>query len=187
MADAPDLDPAALQALGGDAAGDAPAAAKPAKGGMGGKIKVAAIVLVVMAVEAGVFFMVAGGGETTPDPAAIEEEELLATEDSVEVPLEKFICTNSRAAPGSIIHITLELTALVADGQASTFTESVTTSHRARIRQAVLKVIRSASLDDLADPNYTSLKRLIREEINKVMRKSVVNDIVVSDFSKMEQ
>jgi flotillin len=42
--------------------------------------------------------------------------------------------------------------------------------HTARIRQAVNKIVRSSSLEELNDPNLGTIKRLVREEINRLLK-----------------
>ena len=76
---------------------------------------------------------------------------------------------------------------VTAHGQDVAFETAANQHHNARVRQAVLKVARSASLEDLNDPNLTTIKRQLREEINKVLRKSYVTEVVISDFKTMEQ
>lgn len=154
--------------------------------GKSGKLKWIIIIAVVMLAEAGLmYFLIGGGGDADGDAAETEVEE--TQEDSfVEVPMEKLTCTNSQAAPGTTIHITIEIAALVESGQETEFEQALTKSHKARIREATLRVLRSANLEDLSDPNHGTIKRLIREQINKVLRKSVVREIAVSDYTKNE-
>src|SRR5690606_19474065 len=78
--------------------------------------------------------------------------------DAVEVVIDSFSTTNSRAAPGSVIHLTFKLTAVVPRGQEMSFEHAANQQSNARVRQAVLKVARSAGLDDLNDPKLTTMK-----------------------------
>jgi len=142
------------------------------------------LLLVVSAGMAGTFLVLLADDETPPDELALAAEE---GTDAVEVAIDSFSTTNSRAAPGSVIHLTFKLTAVVAAGQDIAFENAANQHHNARVRQAVLKVARSASLEDLNDPNLTTIKRQLREEINKVLRKSYVSEVVISDFKTMEQ
>jgi flagellar basal body-associated protein FliL len=143
-----------------------------------------ALLLVVSAGMAGTFLVLLHDDEAHKDELALTTEE---GNDAVEVTVDTFSTTNSRAAPGAVIHLTFKLTAVVAKGQDVAFETAANQHHNARVRQSVLKVARSASLEDLNDPNLTTIKRQLREEINKVLRKSYVTEVVISDFKTMEQ
>jgi flagellar basal body-associated protein FliL len=154
----------------------------------------AVLLLVISAAMAGAFLWLlpAGASEHGLDDAAAggEDPDHGTTNDgpeTVEVLVDSFSTTNSRAAPGSVIHLTFKLTAVVPSGQDVSFEHAANQHHNARVRQAVLKVARSASLEDLNDPNLTTVKRQLREEINKVLRKSYVTEVVISDFKTIEQ
>src|SRR5690606_19190372 len=76
----------------------------------------------------------------------------------VESPIGEFNTTNSRASSGSIIHVSFKLVALVAANEREPFAQAVNSTHEARVREAVEKVVRSTSIEDLRDPNYVMLK-----------------------------
>ena len=137
-----------------------------------------------MAVSVGGTYFVVGG--STPGEEAVPKEESEDL-DSVEVEIDSFSISNSLAAPGSVIHVSFKLVATVAMGQETAFGELVGKTKQARVRQAVIKVARSASLEDLQDPDLNVFKRQIKEEINKVLQKSYVNDVIISSFRTMEQ
>ncbi len=147
-------------------------------------IFIGVLVLVISGGMAGTFLVLLKG-DTVPE----DEIEMAANEghDAVEVTIDSFSTTNGRAAPGGVIHVSFKLTAVVASGQEIEFERAANEHHNGRVRQAVVKVARSASLDDLNDPNLTTVKRQLREEINKVLRKSYITEIVISDFKTMEQ
>jgi len=173
--------------------------AAPAEGKSGLLAKpafLAVILLVVMAAEAGLLLLF------LPGPASTGTEEGGhgdhgghgatasaggAEPEAVEVLIDSFSMTNGRAAPGATIHVTLKVTAVVPSAQQMAFEHAANQEHNARVRMAVDKVVRSASLDDLNDPNLTSVRRQIREEINKVLHKSYVTDVVISNYKTMEQ
>lgn len=162
---------------------------RPRSGGR--KLKILALLLTVMAVEgAGIYLLIPSPSTTASDEKPAEPEETAKTgvAHTVEVPIEPVVnVTNSLAAPGSIIHVTFKLVAVVPRDQQLSFEDAANVEHNARVRQAIVKVARSANMDDLSDPELSTLKRLIREEMNKVLRKSYVNEIVISDFKTMEQ
>jgi flagellar basal body-associated protein FliL len=177
------------------AAAVVPAAAAAPRGGLRSrKFKILALLLVVLTVEAaGVYMLLpAPGGAATGAEEATETEadaEPHADEhhhgvpsETVEVPIDPpFNITNSRAVPGSIIHVSFHLVAVVAGSQEAAFTDAVNVVHNARVRQAIVMVMRSCSMADLGDPELG-----IREEINKVLRKSYVSEVVISDFKTLE-
>ncbi len=172
--------------------------APPAEGksGLLGKpIFLAVILLVVMAAEAGALLLFLPSPTATDGHGETEDghgEHGHATEghdepEAVEVLIDSFSVTNGRAAAGATIHVTLKVTAVVPSGQQMAFEHAANQEHNARVRLAIEKVCRSANLEDLNDPNLTSIRRQLREEINKVLRKSYVTEIVISNYKTMEQ
>lgn len=161
-------------------------------GGKSNKIKVILLLAVVMAGEAGVMYflvpapanMTSQGDEAT---SQFDDELAEANTATIEVQIDRFNVTNSRAAGDGIVHVTFELFCVVAADNKHTFSQAANTDHKARVRQSIVKVARSSSLEDLNDPNLTTIKRLIQEEINKVLSKSYVIEVVISDFTTMEQ
>ncbi len=147
-------------------------------------LKYILIIVVTMVLSVGGTYLMMGGQK--PEEQTNAEEDL-SDPDTVEVPIDSFSVSNSLAAPGSVIHVRFKLVATVADGQQITFAELVSKSKQARVHQAIIKVARSASLEDLQDPELSVFKRQIKEEINKVLHKSYVNDIIISQFRTMEQ
>lgn len=160
------------------------------------QLKMLVLLVVVMAAEAAGFYLLipppAPAEKEGSTPSAMADEAAMVGQsrlesDTVEVPIGTFNCTNSRANPGAVNHVTFSLAAVVAADQAARLDRRVNKQHKARIRQAVIKVVRSANLEDLDDPNLSAIRRLIREEINKVLQQSMVNEIVISEFTRMEQ
>lgn len=144
------------------------------------------IVLITMVVSAGGTYFVIGGSTPHEETDAKEEEEAEEA-DTVEVEIDSFSASNSLAAPGSVIHVNFKLVASVASSQETTFAELVSKGKQGRVRQAIIKVARSASLEDLQDPELNVFKTQMKEEINKVLQKSYVNDVIISAFRTMEQ
>jgi len=195
----------------------APPAAAPAHAAPRSSLmKVAAIVVVVMVVEGAVMFLMlprggAGGhanGAASGHAAASHgdghggghgaahgsghggghsEEHMADDSGAVEIPIDAFMCTNNRASPGSIVHLTFKLTAIVPVDQQVAFERAVNGTSKARVRQAIVKVARSSSMEDLSDPDLSTVKRLFREEMNKAIRKSHVVEVVISDFKTLIQ
>lgn len=183
----------------------AESASAPAAGGKG-KMKLVAIIAAVMAVEGAVMFFLIPRG--TAAPAAHNEEaehgeagghgghgdthgddhnDDEPQSETAEVAIDSFMCTNNRASPGSIMHISFKIFAIVPTAQKESFEKHANSESKARVRQAIVKVARSSNMEELGDPELSTIKRLIREEINKVLKKSYVLEVVVSDFKTIEQ
>ncbi|HEY2250691.1 MAG TPA: flagellar basal body-associated FliL family protein [Planctomycetaceae bacterium] len=103
-----------------------------------------------------------------------------------EVSMGDFSFSNGTAAPGMIIHVDFKLAAVATSKQASSL-DAQLKLHQARVRQAVNKIVRMSSLEELNDPNLATIKRLIREDINRLLRKSYVLEVVITDVRTMEQ
>lgn len=168
--------------------------AVPAK--KGGMVKVLIIVAVAMIGEAAMFFFLGvGSGAGDAELAAAEDqarqengEKQDEEQDSLaEVEIHTFNVTNNTAAADAIIHISFKLHALVAADQKSGFDKAANEDNKARVREAVERIARGATVEDLNDPAAGTLKRLLREEINKVLKQSYIIEVVLSDFKTMQQ
>lgn len=151
---------------------------------------IAGAVVAAMALEGVVFLLLMPGqpkpvaGETQSKDEPSGKDEGTGT-DAAEEPLgEPYNCTNNKEE--SMMHLRFKVAAVVKTNDAVQFRESVT-KHKNRIRQAIEKIFRSAERDELNDANLNALKRSMKEEVNKVLRKSYVDEIVVYDFSMIEQ
>jgi flagellar basal body-associated protein FliL len=162
---------------------------------LGGKtILIAAMIPVAMLLSAGLTYVLiapaAGaavkteGGEESGVEAEVDDVPADAT---VEVLIDNFNCTNNRAAAGSTIHVSFKVVCIVKDGQNLAFEELANKTHKTRTRQSIERIIRSAALEDLHDPNLSTIRRQIREEVNKVVGKNFVLDVAVSDIRLIEQ
>jgi len=157
-------------------------------------IKIAGLVCLLMIVEGVGLYLFFGSSNSTAAKTADEEDRLDVDKqdlsdpltDSATVEIGSFNCTNSRADPGSTIHVSIKLHAIVSRDQEEWFNQAIKL-HKARVQQAIIQIARSSNLDDLNDPKLVTMKRLFREEINKVLRKSFIIEIVISDFRIMEQ
>jgi len=170
-------------------------AGSPAKSGRNKNVLlIVALIATVMIAEAGAFYFLGLGGHGTQmqgeekntiqkdtDPTETQQDEF------AEVDVDTFNVTNTRAASDVVVHVSFKLVAIVAKGQAIEFDEAANKVHKARVRQAVIEVARSSTLDELNDPSLSTFKRLIQEKVNKVLRRSYVSEMVVSDFKTIEQ
>ena len=173
-----------------------------AKGGGKNKLLIGGIVLTVIAVQVVATYLLMPHpasseashksqheqkGHDQHAPVASHESESEAAEGEVaEVPMGDFAFSNGRAAPGLIMHVDFKMVALTSSQRAASL-DAQFKLHSARIRQAVNKIVRSSSLEELHDPNLGTIKRSVREEINRVLKKSYVNEVLITDFRIMEQ
>jgi len=166
-----------------------PAPPKPPK--KSGRLVLIGIMLAVMLVQGVVMYFLmtpkasAGKGDDLKDPAAAEQEDAAGPDDSMEVAMGEFNCTNT-ATPGVVIHIDFKLSAVTTSGQGAAL-EGLLKSHQARVRQVVNRIVRSSKLEELNDPALGTIKRLIREEVNRLLRKSYVTEVIISDMRTVEQ
>jgi len=168
--------------------------------GKSGKLKIIALLVVAMIGEAGVFIFMGAGSATPaaasavdgapkPEAAAIVKApvETAKADGLAEIEVHNFTVTNNIAAADTIVHVAFKMYAIVPSDQKSAFEDAAMVKNKARVREAVEKIARSATLDDLNDPNLGTLKRLLKEEVNKVLKQSYIVEVVISDFRTMEQ
>jgi flagellar basal body-associated protein FliL len=171
-----------------------PAKAKPMKW-----LVIGAIALVVVIVQVVVTSLLLPGHKASDSSHKSDDKEHATTDhhrgdgeaegaegEFSEVPMGDFSFSNGTAAPGMIIHVDFKLSAVASSKQASSL-DSQLKQHQARVRQAVNKIVRMSSLEELNDPNLATIKRLIREDINRLLRKSYVLEVVITDVRTMEQ
>ena len=142
------------------------------------------VVVSVLGSAGATYFLVKPAASAETEATAIEEE---PEPDLVEVVIDTFNVSNRVAAPGAVMHIRFKLVAGIPQGQDMSFDEAINKTMSARVREAIVGVARSCSMDDIQDPELNVIKRQIKEKINKVLRKSMVTEIFVSDFRTMEQ
>jgi flagellar basal body-associated protein FliL len=117
-----------------------------------------------------------------------ETETITASgDDLIEVEIERFNCANGMASQGFTIHVSFRLVATVSGNQVSYFHDAVTKEQKYRVQQAVDKVIRSSTHDELSDSNLDRIKRRIREDINKILGNSYIQEVIITEFRMMEQ
>ncbi|QDT98310.1 flagellar basal body-associated FliL family protein [Gimesia aquarii] len=147
-------------------------------------LKVGGLLLLVITLQIGISYWLLAPEQPTelPDEPMPEEQT-----DTAEVPIDNFSVTNNIAEPGATIHVTFNLVALVGEGAASDFGGMVKEKSKARVKQAVIQVVRKSSLSDLNDPQLGTMKRMMKEAINKVLKKSYVTEIVISEYRTMTQ
>ena len=156
------------------------------------KLKLVLLLFLVMGVQVAVGYML------LPEPAASQsndpdnvDQAVDGTDegsiDTMEVKLGTYNSTNGQTGGSSVIHVSFELTGIVARQNSQAVKKAFSETHKSRIRAAVDKVIRSSSIEELNDPDFSVMKRKIRAEINKVLPKSFIIEIVISDIRLMPQ
>ena len=60
-------------------------------------------------------------------------------------------------------------------------------SHKARVKQAVVKVVRMSNIKDIRDPELDLLKRNLKAEINNVLPQRYVQQVIVAEIRTMQQ
>jgi len=149
------------------------------------KVKTFGLLLLVMLVEA------AGIYVWLPDPSAKDHldeaqnelENVGSSIETVEVKIDEFRTTNTLAATeGSEINLTFTLAAVVSRDAEADFEEAIKKNHQYRVRQAVERVCRNATAQDLHDPELGTIKRLMKEEINKVLDTSYIIVVIISGW-----
>jgi len=152
------------------------------------KIKAAGLVvgLTVVMMGIGYLFMPESSAEKLPedDESAVAAAE--ADDDTAEVEIGQFNCTNSRAGIDVSVHVNFTLVAEVQENNQQNFLDAKE-MYGARIRDIVNRVARSASRDDLNDPALDTLKREFREGINRIVRKHYIVEIHIPDWQTMER
>ncbi len=58
---------------------------------------------------------------------------------------------------------------------------------KARLRQAVVKVVRMSSIKDLRDPNLELMKRELKSQLNNVLPEPYIQEVIVSEIRVMQQ
>jgi flagellar basal body-associated protein FliL len=142
-----------------------------------------------------VFFIMRDCGSAEPSHAVQESpdashaqtgETEVPADDTAEVAIGDFNCSNGSASPGSILHVDFKMSALTSPNRVADL-ERLMKSHQARIRGSVNRILRGSSLEELNDPNLFTIRRSLREELNRLLRKTYVAEVVVTDFRVIEQ
>lgn len=166
-------------------------AAKPSGSGFWLKfIAIAGLLIVVMIVQFLMLYFMFGESDPVEidpqDPTFLAGETLDDTQ-TTEVDISPlFNCTNSMSAGSQAIHVSFNLHVEVPSHLSEAFNEAKK-AHKNKIRQTVNTIVRSATIEDLNDPNLSMVKRQIREEINKILSQSYVTSVIITDYRKMEQ
>ncbi len=153
------------------------------------KIKAGGLVgiLTVVMMGIGYVFMPAASPdseEVAPAQATVDDGPL--DENTGEVEIGKFNCTNARAGIDVSVHVNFSLYAVTQNSNIQSLKDAKE-KYEARIRDAVNSIARSASRDDLNDPRLDTIKRKIREEINRIIHEHYIIEIMIPDWQTMER
>ncbi len=165
---------------------------------------VMAFVLIVVLVESAIALLLFPSAEDTeamaqalqaeqskPDPIVggpemdLEEE---ADEElkKKEVELGDFEVSSYQPLSNTTIRISVQLFGLV-EAEDVDSVQTILDEREARVREQVNIILRGAEITDLTDPGLGLIKRKILEKTNRVLGKPLLQQIVLSDFSFMEQ
>jgi flagellar FliL protein len=194
---------------------DAPQSANSSGRAVGPKLKIAAFILGVAAIEwvVAYFYLpsVAPGGSPTPEKPAAEasleadtpaepeadhhavSEGLASHAGSTkshgsmhEVDLGEFTVTAYQPVSSSTLFISFHLYGSVTERQADEFTKRLD-DNKHRIRDNIIVIVRSAEITDLTDAGLGLIKRRILETTNKALGKPLLQGVMFSEFSFVEQ
>ena len=164
-------------------------------------VKILALLLVVMGAQTAVVYLILPSPSDGGHDAAVEHEgdghgdahgsghggHGGSHGDTEEVEIADFSSTVSTNGGGTIFFVTFKLSATVAKSIREEFVTLVTLSHKARVNEAVVKVIRKSSMEDLNDAELDVFRRNLRSEINNILPQRYLDEVIISEFRTMEQ
>jgi len=83
-------------------------------------------------------------------------------------------------------NISFKLFATISTDSQSHFSDA-SERYKARLRQAVVKVVRMSSIKDLRDPQLELMKRELKSQLNNVLPEPYIQEGVVSEIRVMQQ
>jgi len=130
----------------------------------------------------------AGGVSPAPGKAAGQEASPAdeVPPGDVEVDLGEFCVTALQPAANLTLRIDFHLFGSVAAENEKEF-KRLLEDNRHRFREQVLVTIRSADIADLTDASLGLVKRTILERAHKTLGKPLLREVIISDYSFVEQ
>lgn len=104
---------------------------------------------------------------------------------SVEVDLKEFSVTIYQSASNSTLRIDFHLYGIVAADDKKEF-DRLFELNQNRFRERVMVVVRSAETADLIDPSLGVIRRSILEKAQHIFGKPLLQEVVISDYSSLE-
>ena len=168
---------------------------------MGGKLKAAAFIAVVIAVECAVaYFLVPSATETAaiagatlgidpetgtipPDDARHAAQE---TVEQVEVPLGEYSVTAFQPVSNTTLRIDFQLYGTIAAKDEGEFFRRMD-ENRHRFREQVIVTIRTADITDFTEAQLGLIRRRVLERSNRILGIPLLRGVIFSDFSFIEQ
>jgi flagellar basal body-associated protein FliL len=172
----------------------APEAAAPAKKKLlsGKQIKIVLIVVGVMALPAAgaALLLPKGHAASTTEQSAegashAEEAHPQKSDNVVEVEVGSF-SVSVEPDDAQMWNVSFKLFATIASESQSHFGDA-SEKYKARLRQAVVKVVRMSSIKDLRDPQLELMKREMKSQLNNVLPEPYIQEVVVSEIRVMQQ
>ncbi|NQT40347.1 MAG: hypothetical protein HQ581_22830 [Planctomycetes bacterium] len=125
-------------------------------------------------------------GEGQANAMLIDEDEDDDSVPRVEVDLEQYSITSRQPGSSTALRIDFHLWGTIVGDNQEEFDERMAKCQH-RFREQVIESVRSANLEDLTDPGLGAIKRVILDRANRVLGKPILRDIIVSEFSFVEQ
>ncbi len=172
-------------------------AAPRAKGSILGKILVLGLVVVVVAVECVVAYLcipapesASAAGNVAKPPADRKRGETETGKEgeepkTVEVDLKEFSVTIYQPASNSTLRIDFHLHGIVDRDDKKEF-DHLFELNQNRFREQVMVAVRSAEMADLTDPSLGLIKRTILDKAQRVLGKPLLQEVVIADYSTLE-
>ena len=157
----------------------------------GKKVKLIAIVAGVMILPAiGAALLLPKGHAATGEQSAeggthAEDAHSQKSENVVEVEVGSF-SVSVEPDDAQMWNISFKLYATISNDSQSRFSDS-SERYKARLRQAVVKVVRMSSIKDLRDPQLELMKRELKSQLNNVLPEPYIQEVVVSEIRVMQQ
>ena len=166
-----------------------------------GRIKVIVFILVLVVIECAAAYVLIpsaaeteaaalkrAGGDSVLDISSEdlegEEEE---KQEKVEIDLtDPFSVTSFDPVTNTTLRIDFKLKGVVFVDDQSECT-SLLADHQHRFREQVIIILRSAEINDLTDASLGLIKRKILEKSNRTLGKPLLQEILIPDFSFVEQ
>lgn len=107
-------------------------------------------------------------------------------QDQIEVDLDEFQITTQSATSSTTMRVEFHLYGVIKASDKEDF-ERLMKACQHRLRDQILRIVRSARPQDLSDAGLGLIKRQILEKTNALLGKPLLREVIVSDFSYLEQ
>lgn len=115
-----------------------------------------------------------------------QEKFAIDPHDQMEVDLEEFQVTTQSANSNTTMRVEFHLYGVIKAADKEEFDRLVKACQH-RLRDQILMIVRSAHPRDLSDAGLGLIKRQILEKTNALLGKPLLREVIVSDFSYLEQ